>query len=351
MDDGGSFCTRCGTSLSAGPATPPAEPPAAPSGIPVFSSRHFRWHGTGGGLLSLYIIMFLLSMVTVSIYSFWGRTNIRRYIARETEMDGERFDYHGTGKELLIGWMKAMALFAVLIVIAGALVVVMGEEKGQVAASLLIYAAFLFVVPLAMVGAWRYRFSRSSYRGIRFSFRGKAGEFVKIYVAGMLLTVVTLSLYAPVFQNNIRRFLCDNTYYGTARFAYDGAGGALFGKWCLALLLAIPTLGISLVWYWVERFRYYWNHTTFQGARFRAEVPVAGMVWLYVSNLLITIFTLFIGYTWTQARTLRYMLRHLTLDGSLSYEMIRQQALEAGAMGEGFGPWLESSGIDMGIGL
>jgi uncharacterized membrane protein YjgN (DUF898 family) len=322
-----------------------------PAPTPSFATHRFRWHGSGGGLFSLYAIMFLLSMVTVSIYSFWGRTNIRRYIARETELDGDRFDYHGAGKELLIGWLKAMGLFVFLIVLSGLLMVVLGDETGQVIASLLVYSAFLLVLPLAMVGAWRYRFSRTSYRGIRFTFRGKTGEFVRMYVAGVLLSMITLSLYAPIFQNNIRKFLCANTYYGTARFGYDGTGSAMFGKWVVALLLAIPTLGISLVWFWVERFRYYWNHTTFQGARFKADAGARGMVWLYVSNILIIICTLFIGYAWTQARTLRYMLSHLTLEGALSYEQIRQQAIDAGAMGEGFSPWLDSSGIDIGIGL
>jgi hypothetical protein len=45
------------------------------------------------------------------------------------------------------------------------------------------------------------------------------------------------------------------------------------------------------------------------------------------------------------------MLSHLTLEGALSYEQIRQQTIDAGAMGEGFSPWLDSSGIDIGIGL
>ncbi len=339
---GASFCVRCGTAIANVPA----------ASLPVESgTRRFRFHGTGGRFFTLYAVMILLSMVTASIYSFWGRTNIRRYIARETELDGERFDYHGTGLELLLGWLKAMGLLLALLLVVGIATVTLDEMAGQVAGTLLIYAAFLFLMPLAMVGAWRYRFSRTSYRGLRFSFRGKPAEFVRVYVAGALLSFLTLFLYTPIWQNNIRRFLCENTYYGSARFGYDGSGSALFGRWAVCWLLAVPTLGVSLVWFWVERFRFFWNHTTFQGARLRVDIHTPGMVWLYVSNFLLNIFTLFLAYPWTQVRLLRYVLEKMTLDGAVSYERIRQEALAAGAMGEGFGPWLESSGIDSGIGL
>lgn len=334
------------------PAEPlSAEPAPTPAAPAVHATHRFAFRGTGGGLFSLYAVMFLLSLVTLSIYSFWGRTNIRRYIARETELDGERFDYHGRGMELLIGWLKAMGLFLFLVVSIGLGSVAIGESEVQIVSSVLLYTAFLFLIPLAMVGAWRYRFSRTSYRGLRFSFRGQFGKFVKIYAAGAILSFLTLFLYSPFWQNNIRRFLCDNTYYGSARFGYDGAGGALFGRWAICWLLAIPTLGLSLLWFWVERFRFYWNHTTFQGARIRVDVHTPGMVWLYVSNFLINILTLLLAYPWTQARMLRYVLDRMTLEGAISYDQIRQEALAAGAMGEGFGPWLESSGIDSGIGL
>lgn len=315
------------------------------------ATRRFRFHGSGGALFVLYALMIGLSMVTVSLYSLWGRTNIRRYIARETELDGERFDYHGTGLELLVGWIKAMAIVLTFLITIGIITVSMNDTKAQIVSGILVYSGLLVGMPLAMVGAWRYRFSRTSYRGLRFSFRGKPVDFLKLFVRGGLLTFLTLFLYTPIWQNNIRRFLCENTWYGNAKFSYDGNGAALFGRWAVCWLLAIPTLGLSLVWFWVERFRFYWNHTAFQGARMHADVHTPGMVWLYVSNVLINLCTFFLAYPFTQARILRYMLSRMSLRGEVNYDQIRQEAINAGATGEGFAPWLDSTGIDSGLGL
>lgn len=45
----------------------------------------------------------LLSVVTLGIYSFWGRARVRRYLWGTTSFRGEPFDYAGTGGELFRG--------------------------------------------------------------------------------------------------------------------------------------------------------------------------------------------------------------------------------------------------------
>jgi hypothetical protein len=50
----------------------------------------------------------LLSILTLGVYSFWGRTEVRKYVWSQSEFEGDRFAYHGTGGELLRGWLKAI---------------------------------------------------------------------------------------------------------------------------------------------------------------------------------------------------------------------------------------------------
>ena len=57
----------------------------------------------------------------------------------------------------------------------------------------------LILVPLALVGARRYRLSRMSWRGIRFSFRGPASDFVKLFVLGTFLTSLT---FGPITRSS-----------------------------------------------------------------------------------------------------------------------------------------------------
>src|SRR5262245_18780866 len=70
----------------------------------------------------------------------------------------------------------------------------------QFLAAILGYVLVVVVLPLAMVGSRRYRLSRISWRGIRFSFRGPAWDFVKIFIADSILTSLTLGLYYPFFD-------------------------------------------------------------------------------------------------------------------------------------------------------
>ena len=62
------------------------------------------------------MVNLLLTIVTLGIYRFWAKTRIRRYLWSQTEFLGDRFEYTGTGKELLIGFL---IVFAFLIVMPG----------------------------------------------------------------------------------------------------------------------------------------------------------------------------------------------------------------------------------------
>lgn len=316
-----------------------------------FGGRSPKFLGTGFGLLTLYVGTFLLSLFTLGIYSFWGRTKIRRYFANCTELEGEKLDYHGTGPELFWGWLKAAAVIGLLVLQAVLWVLVLGQKAGQVAGTAVLYIAITLLMPIAMVGTWRYRFSRTSYRGIRFSFRGRWQEFLPMYAGGVILTFLTASLYSPVLQNRTREFLCRNSFYGSARFGYDGESRPLVVKWLVALLLALPTLGLSILWYYAERFRHFWSHTTFLNARFRPAVTTGSLVWLSVSNLLLMVFTLFVATPWAHARSWRTLVDGMRIEGPLDLDSVRQEALSASSTGEGFNALLDHSGIDLGSGF
>lgn len=72
-----------------------------------------------------------------------------------------------------------------------------------VAAVIVLYGFTLVITPVAIVGSRRYRLSRASWRGIRFSFEGRAREFARIFIPGALLSCLTLGLYYPFFHNTM----------------------------------------------------------------------------------------------------------------------------------------------------
>ncbi|MBL8178667.1 MAG: DUF898 domain-containing protein [Bryobacterales bacterium] len=337
------FCVRCGAGVPAAVVAPLPAQAVVP--------HRFTFHGSGGELLLLYVKTFLLSMITLGIYSFWGRTRIRQFFAENTRFDNVAFAYHGTGLELLIGFGKALGVILLLGVQFGVFQLAAGETLGSILGGIVFVAGMLSLVPLAMVGAWRYRLSRTSLRGIRFSFRGNLIDFCKVYFPGLLLTAITFSIYAPFFWNNVRRYYARNAYYGNARFAYEGEGRDLLAPWLIGLLLTPFTLGASMLWFQLQRFNYQWNRTQFQNARFASAVSFGDYFLLHLTNFLLAVFTLGIAMPWVMIRTVRFAFDRVSLNGSLNLQAIAQEFIDSGAAGEGMDTLLQDGATDLGFGM
>lgn len=330
------------------PPTPPqsAPPPLPPQGASG-AARHLAFHGSGGSLFGIQVVNAFLTLLTLGIFYFWAKVRIRRYVLSETELEGERFAYHGTGRELLLGYLKAVLVLGLPFGLLQILFEMTASPVIRTAIGILVYTGVMLFVPVAMVGARRYRLSRISWRGIRFSFRGRTVEFVKLFVGGSLVTTLTLGLYYPIFDTRRFGFLMANSCYGTQRLAFDGRGRDLFWSYVRTLLLSLPTVGLCWFWFLARKRRYLWDHTAVAAARFRSTVTGGALLRLTVVNALLLLVTLGLAWPWVQVRNIRFALRYLSLVGPLDLGLVRQDAQAASATGEGLAGFLDS-GFDLG---
>ena len=383
------MATRIGTAAS-GPAPSP--------------SGRLTFHGDGGTLFGLYAINLFLTLITLGVYYFWARTRIRGYVLSQIEFDADRFAWHGTGKELFLGFLKIAVFFLVLYAVAAAIRFGWHHPAAEPVLRVGGTIVGLFLVPIAMIGARRYRLSRASWRGIRFSFRGRAREFLRIFIAGTLLSVITLGLYYPVFLNNMRRYLVNQSYFGTSAFVYDGRGKDLFWRFLLALVIGIAGIGglggllfftlrkirggafapmsfaaappvltpgavralgiavgipivfvimLSFIWFWYAAYRnrYYWGHTSFTGVHFRSTVSALGLMKLTATNLLLILVTLGLALPWVLVRNLRFVFANVSLEGPVDLAAIQQDAQDASPAGGALGDVLDIGffNVDLGI--
>src|SRR5271167_3446186 len=51
-----------------------------------------------------------LELITFGFYRFWLATDIRRHLWTNTHIDGDAAEYTGRGRELLIGFLFALAI-------------------------------------------------------------------------------------------------------------------------------------------------------------------------------------------------------------------------------------------------
>jgi len=325
----------------------PAEETAVPKSSTSAIGR-LAFHGNGSSLFAIQIVNIFLTLVTLGVYFFWGKVKVRNYLLSQTEFEGDRFAYHGSGKELLIGTLKAFLIFGLPygvlrfvpeMIKMGPLV----EAVGQLLA-LLVIAVF---IPVAMVGARSYRLSRTSWRGIRFSFRGRARELGEIMAKGLLLTAITLGLYYPFFDAKRQAFWVSNSYLGDRNFNFDGQGKDLFGAYLVALLSLPFTLGLSWIWYVARKQRYFWDHSSIGGAHFRSTITGGNFLSFTLANILLVLLTLGIALPWVIVRSIRFLADTLSLEGALDIESIRQEAQVASTTGEGLSAFFDA-GLDVG---
>ncbi|MDH5668969.1 MAG: DUF898 family protein, partial [Nitrospira sp.] len=188
------------------------------------------FHGTGGSLFGIHLVNALLTLVTLGLYYYWAKVRVRSYLFNQTEFAGDRFAYHGNARELIRGSVKATLVFGIpyyALSNAGPFL----EESSvvvNVGLQFMAWLLLLMVIPVAIVGARRYRLTRTSWRGIRFAFQGKVWDFMKLWLSGYLLTGVSLGLYYPYFATKKQAFLTQHSYFGSEPFTFSGEGNHLF---------------------------------------------------------------------------------------------------------------------------
>ena len=74
-------------------------PPASPSGGANVTVTYEAKPGLGW----LSVKNALLGLITLTIYRFWAKTNVRKHVWSCIHINGEPLEYTGTGKELFIG--------------------------------------------------------------------------------------------------------------------------------------------------------------------------------------------------------------------------------------------------------
>ncbi len=145
-----------------------------------------RFHGRGGEYFAIWLVNALLTIITLGIYSAWATVRRRRYFLGNTEINGDRFDYHAKPMQILKGRLLVVAGIIVFYIL-----VLMMPKLGP-----LFVLAFLALLPWIIIRSWRYNAIMTSFRGVRFNYHCKVGRaYWTMYICPILLM---LALYLPV---------------------------------------------------------------------------------------------------------------------------------------------------------
>ena len=271
------------------PRPVPQNPISAQEAAITYDAKVRRLFGMG-------LTIAFLSLITLGFYRFWGKTQIRRYLASRISIMGDRFEYTGTGKELFLGFLIALAVLIPLGAASYGIELITAGKSAvtQFTAMGLQYAFILFLIGYATFRARRYRLSRMVLRSIRFWQTGSNVGYALRMVGYLALTMATLGIARPVGDIALYRYQMQHTWFGSQKFEFDGRAGPMMGKWILSLALVPFTLGLSLIWYAAFRMRYLQSQTRYQGIGFSLAVTFGNLVRIY--SLYALVMTVLFGF-------------------------------------------------------
>ena len=225
------------------PPIPPLPPPAPPALRPPALPSYILFTGRRSDFLRLVARGAFLELVTLGFYRFWLATDIRRHLWSHTSVNGDAPEYTGTAKELLIGFLFALAILAPIYLIY--FLVGLEAERVRAFASVPLGLFFYLFAQFAIYRARRYRLTRTIWRGVRFWMTGSGVSYA--WRAGLwgLLTLVTLGLALPWARAALERYKMRHTAYGDLQGRFEATGWEFFKRGWWLWLLAWPSL---LVW-------------------------------------------------------------------------------------------------------
>lgn len=224
----------------------PLPPPLPPARFDFSGDRtEFRKMVTKGAMLEL---------VTFGFYRFWLVTDIRRHLWANTAIDGDAAEYTGRAKELLVGFLFALAIL-VPIYLAYFLIGI-EFERWQGFASTPLFIGFYAFGQFAIFRARRYRLTRTVWRGVRFWMDGSGWAYSFRAMAWGLLVLLTLGLALPWRAAALERYKMQHSHYGDLRGDFEGDGWTFFKRaWWLWLLSPIALLIFPLAPFFYAEFK------------------------------------------------------------------------------------------------
>jgi uncharacterized membrane protein YjgN (DUF898 family) len=338
-------------------------------GLPA--PERFQFTGSGGDYFRIWMVNIALTIVTFGIYSAWAKVRRLQYFYRNTRVAGSSFDYHGPPVAILKGRLIAFGL----------LVVYNLAEKFDYRIALLVALPIAIAMPWMLRQSLRFRLHYSSWRGLRFAFRGSPKGAYAAFMLWPILTALTLVALGPMWHQRLKRYQHDNSAFGTTPFRFSArigdfyrtygkalalmvAPGALAGATLLVLtmgawrdgkgsafaaLLPFAFMAMFLAFvllvgpYLRSRIQnLVWNHTTLGPHRFQSTLQARRLAWIAFTNMLLIVATLGLFMPFAAVRLARYRVSCMTLLPMASLdEFVAGERANVAAVGEELGEFLD----------
>jgi len=305
----------------------------------------FEFTGHTHEYFRIWIVSLALSVLTLGIYSAWGKVRKKQYLYHHTRVAGDGLRFDGSPWAILRGRIIALALFG-------------GFAMGG---HFLIWLQLALLLVIALLTPWiatasaRFNARNTSWRNVAFDFDGSLREAYRVLLGYGVLAIATLGIGYPWFRARRACFMVANHRFGGTRFrasfragdfalvyflaalAVIGAGVILAGMMMAVAAAARSTgvtamtlamLGIYTPYIVIYAFvrantqNLIAEGTTLGALSFESTMGGTRLAWLYVSNIVTVIATVGLATPWAVLRLARYRARTLLLIAPVALESL-----------------------------
>jgi uncharacterized membrane protein YjgN (DUF898 family) len=354
----------------------------------------FEFYGSWRDYAPIAFTNLLLTIVTLGIYTFWGRTRTRRYLWSQTRFIDDRLEWTGTGRELFFGYLLVMALVFVPVSALNLLVgtlALRGTPEGTAAAGFLFLILYLFLFALggvAIFRALRYRLSRTFWHGIRGGSDDQGFRYGLSYMWRTMLGSFAFGLLVPwalvSLWNKRWNAMSFGPYAFNATASSDGLMGRYLTFYLIPVMLVFVGIGVAVVlattgqlapgapgrlppgigvfvafvgfyvvffgllglialYFYSAYFRQVVAGLSLGELEFGFAARTSDWVKFMLGNMALVVCTLGIGSIFLSYRSWAFFVRHIEAYGSLDLDQFTQSTTRAPGQGEGL-----FDGLDMG---
>ena len=307
-------------------------------------SADIQFSATPWGYTKLWLVNLLLTLATLGIYGAWAKVRNNQYLYGHTNIEGHRLQYLAKPLQILQGRLLAL----------GVLLIIMGVSYIEPMAAVVAYLILLALSPWLIVQGLKFTYRNTSYRNVRFDFKGSYIDAFVNFILLPVLSVFTLFLAFPWVMKRIHQFMFGNCEYGGERLTlntsageYYKASAAVVGAYFvlfIALSLAFGgTMALlagagadpsdaeafsqqmsALIFPFIAAFyalpyllqalfsamirNHIVNNLSAEDlAQFKSNITVGGYLSVAMTNALLILFTLGLGYPAAKVRKMRYL--------------------------------------------
>ncbi|MBP7252260.1 MAG: DUF898 family protein [Alphaproteobacteria bacterium] len=314
----------------------PTTPLPATTSNPVADTtvRQLNYTGKGGKLFSLWIVNWILTILTLGVYHFWAKTKVRRFFHENTLFLDEPFTYLGTGREIFVSAIKFVLIFVLPFALVAAGVTIFLQNSVIAIIVPILYGVIFYCIKLyATLSGMRYRANRMSWRGLRFALKVRKGEYLGLLIRISLLNLITLGLYRPYGDVRFLKLFINNTAYGNLHFTYDGDAREVTRGYWINWILVPFTFGASLLWYRARLLKHIAKSTKLGKLEFRYNITGGQLFWLGFSNGLLLLFSFGILGFYALQRKMFLFVDTFRLRGMPDFAAIKKASAEKDGAG------------------